>query len=76
MIEIDEECSIKSKIKVVQSGNTKRLHVPHIFEENGLVLEPGQEIELNMDKKNKIVYFKYDTRRRRNNGKNNVTEAV
>lgn len=73
MIEIDEECSIKARIKVVKSGNTKRIHIPQIFEENGLVLEAGQEVELGMDKKNRVVFFRYDSRRRRNNnGKNSL----
>lgn len=60
LMEIDVDCSIRKRVTVTPSGNQKKINLPKVFDENGLdVLNVGDEVELCMDKKNKIVFFKY-----------------
>jgi hypothetical protein len=60
-MEIDLDCVLRKRVLLGQSGNSKRLNLPLVFDENGLdAIKVGDEIELCMDKKNKIIFFQYD----------------
>ena len=60
MLEIAEENVFVKKVKFQCSGSgQKYLYIPGVFDENGLDVEVGDEIELYMDKKNKVIFFIY-----------------
>jgi hypothetical protein len=60
LMKIDTECAIRKRVTVTPSGNQKKINLPKIFDDNGLdVLKVGDEIELCMDLKNKIIFFRY-----------------
>jgi hypothetical protein len=60
MLEIVEENVFVKKVKFQCSGSgQKYLYIPVVFEENGLDIQVGDEIDLYMDKKNNIMFFCY-----------------
>ena len=58
-MKIDEENNVKVKTSVQMSTKTPYIYFPKVLFDNGLVLEPGQNVEVCLDKKNKIVYIRY-----------------
>ncbi len=60
MIEIAEENVFVKKVKFQSTGaGQKYLYIPGVFEENGLDVQVGDEIDLYLDKKNSIMFFCY-----------------
>lgn len=59
MLKIEEENSITVKTRVQQSGNTLFVYLPKVLRDQGMELMPGQDLELCLDRKAKVVYFKY-----------------
>ena len=60
MLKIDDENVVKVKTRV--QGGLKRslfVYLAQMLFQNGLELKRGQDLELCLDKKNKIVYFRY-----------------
>lgn len=57
-IQIDEECAIKKTVSVISFGKEQKgFYLPKVFFENGLVV--GDEVEILMDKRAGVVFFKY-----------------
>ena len=55
---VDEECAIKKTVSVTTYGKEQKgFYLPKVFFENGLVM--GEVVELMMDKKAGVVFFKY-----------------
>jgi hypothetical protein len=60
LIKINDETAIVKRVIVQErKDGVKSVVIPQFFGENGMDLAGGDEIELCMDKTNKIVYFKY-----------------
>jgi hypothetical protein len=57
-VQVDEECAIKKTVSVISFGKEQKgFYLPKVFFENGLTI--GDEVELMMDKKSGVVFFKY-----------------
>lgn len=60
LIKINDESAIVKRVTVQErKDGVKFVVLPQFFGENGLDLSGGDEIELCMDKANKIVFFRY-----------------
>lgn len=58
-VNINKDNSICKKMIITATEKQKRITIPGVFEDNGLPDLSGKEIELCMDRENKIVYFQY-----------------